>query len=400
MLFLIGLMGLVSIMDQYISTVKTTAIPYILKQYALTAPQFSWLEALYLIPTFFIFVLNGLNDIIGRRLSILILILMMGGSTIGIVYFTPSLTLFMVFYAIAMFTTVSNMWQIPVNEEAPAARRGKLSTAVYVVGLLPFAAILPPLLINTLGLDWKWMYGIVFVIMLITLVLWAFMRETLRYAAIREEQHRGVRASHFFGIGAISRTDLYYIAVSAAIWICWLINSFLFLWAGYYFITLIGYSLAQWSLVLLGTLLAAMVGGISSGYVMDAIGRNRTLVIGSVGSAISFAAWGFVPTFFLPGFAIAAGFFISFAYTWIIVYIPEIFPTERRGACFGWTSTVARLSYVVGPALAAILLTIFPTMQWYWVATGLVMLGPPMILFIARPFETGRLELEEIELSR
>jgi hypothetical protein len=28
------------------------------------------------------------------------------------------------------------------------------------------------------------------------------------------------------------------------------------------------------------------------------------------------------------------------------------------------------------------------------------MLGPPMILFIARPFETGRLELEEIELRR
>ena len=38
-------------------------------------------------------------------------------------------------------------------------------------------------------------------------------------------------------------------------------------------------------------LLAAMVGGISSGYVMGAIGRNPTLVIGSVGTAINFAAW-------------------------------------------------------------------------------------------------------------
>jgi hypothetical protein len=57
---------------------------------------------------------------------------------------------------------------------------------------------------------------------------------------------------------------------------------------------------------------------------------------------------------------VRAGFFMSFAYTWI-VYIPGIFPTERRSACFGWTSTVARISYVVGPALAAILLRLFPT---------------------------------------
>jgi hypothetical protein len=39
-------------------------------------------------------------------------------------------------------------------------------------------------------------------------------------------------------------------------------------------------------------------------------------------------------------------------------------------------------------------------MQWYWVIAGLVMLGPPITLLIARPFETRRLELEEIELSR
>ncbi len=399
-LFLVGLMGLVAIMDQYISTVKTTAIPYILNEYTLSAPQFSWLEALYLIPTFLIFVLNGLNDIIGRRLSILILILLMGGSGISIVYLTPSLTLFMAFYALAMFTTVSNMWTIPINEEAPAPSRGKLSAAVYVIGLLPFAAVLPAVLVNVLGLDWRWMYGIVFAIMLVTLIFWSFMKETLRYTAVYKGSDRNVRRSHFFGIGAINRGDLYYIAISAAIWICWLINQFLWLWAGYYFMTIIGYSLAQWSSVLLVTLLAAMAGGLLSGYLMDTIGRNRTLIIGCVGATISFAGLGFMPIPILPAVTIIAGFFTSLAYAWIVVYIPEIFPTERRGACFGWTSTISRISYVLGPVLAALLLSLFPTMQWYWVITGLVMLGPVIIILIARPFETRRLELEEIQLSR
>jgi Na+/melibiose symporter-like transporter len=315
-------------------------------------------------------------------------------------FFYAFVNTFHVIYAVAMFTTVSNMWTIPINEEAPAERRGRLSTVVYAIGLIPLASVLPLMLVDTFGLDWKWIYEIVFVMMLITLMLWAFMKETLRYAAIRLEVDRGVRRSHFFGVGAIGRRDLSYIAISSAIWICWLLNSFLWLWAGYYFITIHGYSLAQWSSVLLAALLAAIVGGLLSGYVMDAIGRNRTLMIGSFGMAISYASLGFVPTPILPVSAVIAGFFTSFAYTWIIVYVPEIFPTARRGACFGWTSALSRISYILGPALAAVLLSIFPTMQWYWVIAGLVMLEPPIILLIARPFETRRLELEEIELSR
>jgi MFS family permease len=76
--FLVVLMGLVALMDQYLSTVKTTAIPYLTKEYGITAARFQWFEALYLISSFFIFALNGLNDLIGRKRSMLVLILMMG----------------------------------------------------------------------------------------------------------------------------------------------------------------------------------------------------------------------------------------------------------------------------------------------------------------------------------
>jgi hypothetical protein len=69
-IYLVLFMGIVAIMDQYLSMVPITYMNSILDEYAISASQFSWWEALYLIPTFFIFALNGLVDIIGRKFFI------------------------------------------------------------------------------------------------------------------------------------------------------------------------------------------------------------------------------------------------------------------------------------------------------------------------------------------
>jgi MFS family permease len=398
--YLIALMGLVAVMDQYLSTIKTTAIPYIIQEYAISASHFSWLEALYLISSFFIFTLNGLNDIIGRKLSILVLILLMGLSSIAIVLLAPSLHPFMAFYAVALFATVSNMWTIPVSEESPAERRAKNVSIVYVIGLIPLQALLPPFLLNTLGLSWKWMYGVMFVFMIPLLVLWLFMKETRRYATIKEQRRQGVRKRHILGLGVIDRHDLRYIAISASIWFCWLVYSVLYFWAGYYFMTVKGYSLSQWSMVLLAALIMAMVGGVAGGWLMDRIGRKSALILGCVGLALFVVLLGFAGGVYLPIVAAITGFFTSLTYTWIVVYVPEIFPTERRGSCMGWTTTVARISYVAGPALAAVLLQAFPTMEWFWVVAGAVMILPIGIILLLNPYETKTRPLEEIELRR
>lgn len=400
LVYLMILMGLVAVMDQYISTIKTTAIPYIIEEYGISASDFSWLEALYLLPTFFIFLLNGLNDIIGRRLSILILILLMGLSAGAMVLFTPSLHMFMAFYTVAMFTTVSNMWTIPISEESPADKRAKYVSTVYVIGLIPLQALLPPLLMDTLHLNWRWMYGVMFVLMIPMLIMWGFMKETQRYKAIQEERQRGERRGHLFGIGVIDKQDLRYIGISAAIWLSWLIYSFLYFWAGYYFMTVKGYSLSQWSLTLLATLVLAMVGGTLGGWIMDRIGRRPALIAGCVGLAIVLILLGFAEGIWLPITAAITGFFTSFTYTWIVVYVPEVFPTGRRGACMGWTTTVARISYVVGPALAAVLLDAFPTMEGFWVVAGLLMIIPIAVILIFNPYETKVQELEDIEARR
>jgi MFS family permease len=398
--YLIILMGLVALMDQYLSTVKTTAIPYLIKEYGITAARFQWLEALYLISSFFIFALNGLNDLIGRKRAMLVLILMMGLSALGIVLWTPSIHLYMTFYAVVMFTTVSNMWSISISEESVAEKRSLNVAVVYLIGWIPLQALLPPLLIDRWGLSWKWMYGVMFLFMIPVLVMWFFMRETDRYETIRRERRAGTRKWHFFGLGVIDRRDVRYIIISAAVWFCVLVFSVLYYLAGYFFMDVKGYSLSEWSMVQLATLIMAMSGGAAGGWLMERIGRTQALILGCVGISMLAVLIGLVGGIWLPIVTALSGFFLSLAYTWVVVYVPEIFPTERRGTCMGWTTTVARVSYVAGPALAAVLLEAFPDMRGFWMISGLIMLFPIGIILIWNPYETKTQVLEEIEGQR
>jgi MFS family permease len=271
---------------------------------------------------------------------------------------------------------------------------------VYVIGLIPLQAILPPIIINRLGLDWRWMYGAMIILMAPVLALWLFMRETQRFKAIREERKNGLRKRHFYGIGVIDRRDVRFIILSATIWLCWLVNYWLYMWAGYYFMTLKGYTLNQWSMVMLSTLILSILGGVTGGWIMDRVGRRAALVIGCLGVMVFLILMGFTNGFLLVAVTVITGFFTSLTYSWIVVYIPEVFPTERRGTCMGWTTTLARVSYVVAPALAGVLLEAFPTMTWFWVIAGLIMIIPVVIVFAFRVFETKTLELEEIETGR
>lgn len=399
-LYLIVLMGLVAVMDQYISAIKMTALPYIIEEYGITESQFSFTEGFYFILTFFIFLLNGLNDMIGRKWSIFILVVMMGVTSFGIVLFSGTFHGFMVMYTLATFATVSNMWTMPVSEESPAEKRAKYVSIAYIIGLIPLQAILPPILINTLGLDWKWMYGVMFIFMIPILIMWTRMKETSRFELIKKERKEGTRKAHWFGLGAITKKDIRYIIIAASIWLSWLTYQFFYSWAGYYFMEKNGYTLQQWSFVLLGALIFAIGGGYLAGYIMDRIGRKPTLILGCVGLAIDLVVLGWASGWVLPITGVLLGFFTSFTYTWIVVYVPEVFPTERRGACMGWTTTVARISYVLGPILVGVFLKLFPDMRWFWVvAAGIILLPIALVLFF-NPSETNNQELEEIEVER
>jgi MFS family permease len=398
-LYLVIFIAMVALMDQYLSFIETTSIPYVLKEYSVTDVEYSWWKTIYFIPTVFVFLLSGLNDIIGRKKTMLILILLLGLASLGIVYVTPSFHMFMFFFAIITFAAVSNLWTIPINEEVPAERRAKMVSIVYVISLIPLQAIIPPLL-NRFGLSWKWMYGVMFLFMIPVLVMWVFMKETKRFDIIKVERELGLRKYHYFGFGVIDRRDLKYIVFSAIIWMCGLIVSMLLVWAGHFFRDIHGFTLDQWSMILFFGLLFMMAGAVIGGLAMDRIGRKNVLIISSIGLGFFMSLIGIVPLMISFIVMIVSAFFIGFSYTWVIVYIPEIFPTERRGACMGWTTSLARISYIVGPALAAILLMISPTMELFWIVAGIISVIPIVLVLFFHPYETKRQELETIESKR
>jgi len=304
----------------------------------------------------------------------------------------------MAFYAVAMLTTVSNMWAIPIGEEAKAANRGKMVALVYTLGMIPLSALLPSILVDKLGLDWRWMYGVMFFMMMIGIILWLFMKETQRYEQVKAERKAGTRKEHIFGVGVITKGDIKYIAIGALMWICWLLDQFLFFWAGHYFMDIKGLTLQQWTYgVLLLAMLATIAGGFVAAWLLDKIGRKVTWVIGCLGMAVSMAPIGFLPDSLVRIAVTLGGFFMGFSYAWIVVYIPEIFPTDRRGSCLGWTTTITRISYVLGPVVAAVLLTLSPNMEWFWVITGAIMIIPAVSIILIKPYETKNKELEEIE---
>jgi len=67
LVYLIIFMGLVALMDQYLSTIKTTALPYILEEYNISPTQFSNLEGIFFILTFFIFLLKRFKNSLKMR---------------------------------------------------------------------------------------------------------------------------------------------------------------------------------------------------------------------------------------------------------------------------------------------------------------------------------------------
>ncbi len=399
-LYILAFVGVVALMDQYLSAVESTAIPFVLAEYQIEAADFASLKSRFLIITFFVFALNALNDLIGRKPAILVLILLMGLSSLAIVLFTPTLMWFMTFYALAMFATVSNMWSIIVGEESPAVRRARYTVAVVAISLIPIQAYAPVFLVQRLGLNWRWIYGITFLVMLPVLVLWWFMRETGRYREIERERSQRPEWRELVGLGKLNRGDLRYVALAASIAIGVLVAITLAFWAGYFFMKVHNYTLAEWSSVFFALLTLQIVGSLSGGWLMDRVGRNRLFVAGGLGMGMLMASLGFLPRSLLPIACAGAGFFIGIVSGWLFVYIPEIFPTDRRGVCVGWVMALARLSYVIGPALAALLLRRFPTMEGFWVAAGLIMLAPIVLVLFVRPFETRALELEEIAVRR
>jgi hypothetical protein len=73
------------------------------------------------------------------------------------------------------------------------------------------------------------------------------------------------------------------------------------------------------------------------------------------------------------------------------------------GCLPGWVSSISRIAYAVGLALADALLKTSPTVAGFWLAARLVVLVLVGSVWLADPMdslETCRRDLEEIEMVR
>ncbi|MHA2003138.1 MAG: MFS transporter [Candidatus Thorarchaeota archaeon] len=400
MIFLVAIMGLVSQMDSWLSLIETKAVPGILDEFwsgiaeATARSEFALLQGLFGIIVFGVFFIAWFADAYGRRMGMFTLILVMGIPAILIVFLSFNIYMFLLLYSVVIMGTTSNLWEIPISEEAPAKTRGLYGSAAFLIGVIPLYAILGSSLIDSLG--WRWGYGSMFFLMLLLMVLLYFMRDPQRWKDTLEARER-TRLGIMDALRKLRREDRKYILIATVVYLTWTIAfKMATTFGGEYFTGVLTYTDAEFNSILTIAGLLLPVSALITGLMLDKIGRNVVLILGSLGSVVTLIALGLTGT---PIFYQAAYFFMAMVLAWIYVYLAEIFTTEVRSTSIGVCVTGARLGYVVGPLLSAALTAMFPVMDGFWIFAGLLMLIP-LVTLATKPLETKGKTLEEIQVER
>ncbi|MHA1926198.1 MAG: MFS transporter [Candidatus Thorarchaeota archaeon] len=356
MIFLVAVMGLVSQMDSWLSLIETKAVPGILDEFwpgiveATARSEFALLQGIFGIIVFGVFFIAWYADAYGRRSGMFVLVLVMGIPAILIVF---------------------------------------LSISIYM-----FLLILGTYFIDSYG--WRWGYGSMFFLMLLLMVLLYFMKDPQRWKDTLEARERA-RLGIMDALRKLRREDRKYILIATIVYLTWTIAfKMATTFGGEYFTGVLAYSDSEFNSILTIAGLLLPVSALVSGLMLDKIGRNFVLVLGSLGSVATLIGLGLTGT---PIFYQAAYFFMAMVLAWIYVYLAEIFTTEVRSTSIGVCVTGARLGYVVGPLLSAALTAMFPIMDGFWIFAGVLMLIP-LVTLLTKPLETKGKTLEEIEVER
>jgi MFS family permease len=396
LIFLVVLMGLISNLDSWLSLIESYALPGILIEFwgannTTNAGEFALLQGLFGIIVFGVFFIAWFADAYGRKKGMMLLVLVMGVPALLIAILPMNLYLFLILYSVIIMGTTSNLWEIPLTEEAPPKSRGMYGSAAFLIGVIPLYAILGTAIIDSLG--WVWGYGIMFVLMVVVMILLVFMREPQRWVdshADREKKLGIMEALKKFG-----GRDRKYLVIAIIVYLSWtIVFKMATTFGGVYFVGVHGRTDFRTILTIAGLLLP--VSALVSGILLDKIGRNVVLIIGSLGSMVCLIALGLTA---LPLFYQAAYFFMAMILAWIYVYIAEIFPNEIRSTGVGVTITGARFGYVIGPIISSALLAMFIDMSGFWIIAGILILIPLLTLAM-KPLETKGKTLEEIEVER
>ncbi|MDF1540106.1 MAG: MFS transporter, partial [Candidatus Thorarchaeota archaeon] len=406
MIFLVVLMGLISNLDSWLSLIESKALTGILRDFwgittastagEVTAAQseFAFLQGIFGIIVFGVFFIAWFADAYGRKKGMMLLVLVMGIPAILIVFLSINIYMFLLLYSVVIMGTTSNLWEVPVSEEAPAKSRGMLGSAAFMIGVIPLYAIIGPMIIDAYG--WQWGYGVMFFLMVVLLILLFFMKEPQRWVDSKDARGEG-RLGILSAVKKIRKEDYKYIVIATTVYLTWTISfKMVTTFGGSYFVNVQGLTEGEFNSILTIAGLLLPVSALISGILLDKVGRNVVLILGSLGSIgtlVGLALTG------MPLFYQLAYFFMAMLLAWIYVYIVEIFPNEVRSTSVGVCITGARLGYVVGPLLSSVLIALVADMVGLWMFAGLLLIIP-LFTLLAKPLETKGKTLEEIEVER
>jgi MFS family permease len=344
---------------------------------------------------FLVFFIGWFSDSFGRRYGILALVLVMGIPA-GLILVVPTIAtqlnffLFLLLYSIVIMGTTSNLWEVPITEESPAKRRGLYNSIAFLVSVIPLYALLGSALMDALG--WRWGYGVMAIFAIVLFVLWIFMKETTRWTDAHEKREK--RLGIIEALRSLGRRDFLYVGIASLVYLMWTISFKLgTTWSGVFFTSVLP-DPTQWRTILTIGGLMLPISALISGILLERVGRNFTLVLGTLGAVISFVGLGLT---YMPAFFWGLYFFMAMVLAWIYTYVTEIFPTKVRSSSIGIAVTASRLGYILAPLIAALLLLAFPgNWLFFWVIAGLFMIFP-LLSFLTKPYETKGKELETID---
>ncbi len=394
--FLVIFMGLIGLLDQSLSQIEGPLIPFILQDYGITAAEFAFWQGIYGIITFAVFIIAWVADAYGRRKGMLFLMLVLGIPALLIVFTTEgNFHWFMILYSIMILGTLSNIWEIPVAEESPPAKRALYGSIAFLIGVIPIWAFVAGPIATSIG--WRWAYGIWFFFMLGLCVMWYFMKEPQRWE-IEHTKRESRLLKLKEALKEMKRTDMIYVLMCTIVYSMWTISYILIRsWGAYYYMNILGWSEPQFRSILTVAALLTMVGAILSGILMEKVGRNGTMIIGCTGSVIGFIGLGITGGTTIFFFMIYL--FMPIILAWIMVYFAEIFPTKIRSTAVGVSYTAVRAAYVIGPLVAFVLLIAYPTMGGFFIWGGIFMIIP-LITLLIKPYETKGKVLEAVQEER
>ena len=396
MYYLVIFMGLIALVDNYLSLIETTAIPKINAHFGISLDTFLLWQGIFGIAAFLVFVIGWLADLWGRKIGMLILLIMMGCSAliIGIVG-ASSFWVFMVFYAILILGTNVNLWIIPISEESISKRRAFNGSMAFLIGLIPLYALVGELIAE--GIGWQWMYGLMGAFCLLLIVPWYWMKETKRWKTQREElKIKKQRARFWETIKLFTKRDWFIVVLTGAIYVCW--NIAFKMATGTvasYYIDIQLFTPKRFETILIFGGLATILGALSIGIIMDKLGRMVAFIFSSVGAAAAYLGLALHGHFV---FMVFIYYFMACFLGFLLVYIPEMFSTDKRGTATGMSLTLSRLGYVFGPIIASAILFVetAKTYMILYIVAGVIALVPILTL-IFNKYEPKGKTLEKIQ---